>query len=149
MEILKIIDELEDLFEGSVSVPLSGKCIVDRMEVLEIVRKLRLKVPDEVQDAIRIIEDRENIIKMAEVEAQRIINSADDRFDELVDDHEIISAAYKKANEIVSAAQVSAHEIKKSSFNYVENLLEKAETALYDTIDTINANRNEMQSLKG
>jgi hypothetical protein len=66
-----------------------------------------------------------------------------------VDEHEIISTAYKKANEIVSAAQLNAHEIKKGTFDYVEKLLEKVEGVLYDTVGVIDDNRKEIQSLKG
>ena len=146
MEISQIIDSLEDLLEGSPTVPLSGKSLVNKEEALDIIRKLRLRLPDEIKAAAKISADRENIIKMAELEAQRIIKDAGVRFDEMVDDHEIISAAYKKANEIVSSAEHKAFEIQNGSYEYADRLLEKVEILLIDTAETISINRNELQS---
>ena len=146
MEIYEVIEELEELIEKSVSVPLSGKCMVNKEDVLEIVRKLRLKIPDDIQEATRLINDKENIVKSAEVEAQKVLKDADVRFNEIVDEHEIISSAYKKANDIVNAAQQNASEIKKGTYEYVEKLLETVETNLYGTLNTINSNKREIQS---
>ena len=146
MEIYEIIEALEELIENSVSVPLSGKSLVNKEEILEIVRKLRLKIPDDIQEAIRVIKDKENIIIGAENEAQRVLKEAEIKFNEIVDEHEIISAAYKKANEIVAIAQQNANEIKQGTYEYVEKLLETVESNLYDTINTINSNKREVQS---
>ena len=146
MEIYQIIDSLEDLLEGSPSVPLSGKILVGKEDALEVIRKLRLRLPDEVKAATQVTEERDSIIKMAEIEAQRIIKDAEARFDEMVDDHEIISAAYKKANEIINSAQQKAYKIHSGSYDYVDSILEKVEAMLMDTAETININRNEIQS---
>ena len=146
MEIFDIIDELEELIEKSASVPLSGKCMVRKEEVLEIVRNLRLKIPDDIQEATRVITDKENIVKSAETEAQKILKEAEVSFNEIVNEHEIISSAYKKANDIVNAAVQNATEIKKGTYEYVEKLLETVETNLYGTLNTINSNKREIQS---
>jgi cell division septum initiation protein DivIVA len=149
IEILQAIDEIEALIEAGAPVPLSGKCMVNKAQALESVRRLRAQLPEAVADATRVADDRASIIMKAEAEAQRIIKGADVRLGELVDQHEIVSAAYKKANEIVSAAQVNAHEIKKGAYEYVEKLLEKAEASMQDTLRTIDANRKEIEGLRG
>ncbi|MCL2165119.1 MAG: ATPase [Oscillospiraceae bacterium] len=146
MEIYKIIDSLEELIEKSASVPLSGKCLVKKEDVLEIVRNLRLKLPDEIQEAARLTADKENVVKNAEIEAQRIIKDADDAFNELVDEHEIISAAYKKANVIITGAEQNAEDIKRGTYEYVQKLLETVESNLYGTLNTLNSNKREIQS---
>ena len=148
-EIIKAIDEIEDLLESGSPVPLSGKCLINKAKALEAMRKLRLQLPDALTEAARIKDERSTIIKKAEAEAQRIVKGADEQLWELVDKHEIVNAAYKKANEIISAAQVSAHEIKKGAYEYVEKLLEKAESSMHDTLRTIDSNRKELESLKG
>ncbi|HPZ05572.1 MAG TPA: ATPase, partial [Clostridiales bacterium] len=51
MEILSILETLEDLVEKTVSVPFTGKCLVDKEEILEIVKELRLKLPDDIKQA--------------------------------------------------------------------------------------------------
>jgi cell division septum initiation protein DivIVA len=149
MEIYELIDALEEIAESSAPIPMTGKCLVNREQVLELTRQLRLKLPDEIKDAAKIKEDKDNIIKKAESEAQRILKGADAKFSELVDQHEIISAAYKKHNEIISAAQLSAHDIKKSAYEYVDKLLARAESLLGESLGTVSANRREIESFKG
>jgi uncharacterized protein YdcH (DUF465 family) len=148
MDILQLIDALEELLEGGAAVPLTGKCLVSKDEALELTRQMRLTLPDEIQDALKIADDRDSIIKKAETEAQRIIKGADAKFDEIVDQHEITSAAYNKHNEIVSAAQLSAHEIKRGAYEYVDKLLQRIETLLGETLETVSVNHREIESLK-
>jgi len=38
MEILAILETLEDVIEKSVTVPFSGRCLVDKEEILEIIK---------------------------------------------------------------------------------------------------------------
>ena len=51
MEILAILETLEDVIERGISVPFSGRCIIDREEVLEIIKEIRLKLPDDMKQA--------------------------------------------------------------------------------------------------
>jgi len=51
MEMLSILETLEDLVEKSVTVPFSGKCLVDKEEILEIIKEIRLKLPDDIKQA--------------------------------------------------------------------------------------------------
>ncbi|MDR1439007.1 MAG: ATPase [Clostridiales bacterium] len=148
MDMLQLIDALEELLEGGAGVPLTGKCLVSKDEAIEIARQMRLSLPEEIRNALKIAEDKELIIKKAENEAQRIIKGADAKFGEIVDQHEITSAAYKKHNEIVSAAQLSAHEIKRGAYDYVDKLLLRVERLLGETLETVSANHREIESLK-
>ena len=51
MEIFTLLETLEDIMEKSRNVPFSTKCVVDRDEILEIVKEIRLKLPDEIKQA--------------------------------------------------------------------------------------------------
>ena len=62
MEILSIMETLEDLVEKSMSIPFSGKCIVDREEILEIIKEMRLKLPDDIKQAKWVKEERQRIL---------------------------------------------------------------------------------------
>ena len=46
MEIFTLLETLEDIMERSKSVPYTEKGIVDKEEVLEIIKEIRLKLPD-------------------------------------------------------------------------------------------------------
>jgi len=145
MDIFQLIDILEELLETGASVPLSGKRIVSVGEAVEIIRQMRLSIPDEIKDAEKIKEERDAIIKKAEAESSRMLKEAETRYAEMVDNHEIISAAYKQANEIVATAQQSANEIKTGAYDYTGKLLEKTEQVIYEIINTLNENRREIE----
>ena len=148
MDIFQLIDTLEELLENGSPVPFSNKRLVSVGEAVEIIRQMRLNIPEEIKTAQNVYEERESIIKKAEVESGRILKDAEARYSELVDNHEIISAAYKQANDIVATAQQSARELKLGAYDYTSKLLEKIEHTINETIMTINSNRREIENLR-
>ena len=124
MDIYPLIDALEELLENSSTVPLSGKRLVAIGDAVEIIRQMRLCIPEDIKEADRIIAERDELLKKAETESQRMLKEAETQYNEKVDNHEIISAAYKQANEIVATAQQSAHDLKMDAYDYTGKLLD-------------------------
>ncbi len=145
MEILAILETLEDLVEKSVSVPFSGKCIVDKEEILEIVKELRLKLPDDIKQAKWVKEERQRILLDAQKEASNMLKDAEGKIASMVDEHEITKKAYDQANEIVGSAQKNAREIRLGTKEYADNILNKVEEILNDTMEVIRTNRQELK----
>ena len=105
MEILSILESLENIVEKSVSVPFSGKCMIDKEEILEIIKEIRLKLPDDIKQAKWVKEERQRILLEAQKEANEIIKDAENQISSLVDEHEITKKAYEQSNDIVSNAK--------------------------------------------
>lgn len=145
MEILAILETLEDVVEKGVSVPFSGKCMVDKEEILEIIKEIRLKLPDDMKQAKWVKEERQRILLEAQKEANNIIKDAENRISSLVDEHEITKKAYEQANEIVSNAQKNARDIRLGTREYADSVLNKVEEILKDTLEVIQANRDELK----
>lgn len=145
MEILAILETLEDVIEKSVSVPFSGKCLVDREEILEIIKEIRLKLPDDIKQAKWVKEERQRILLEAQKEANNIVKDAEGKISSLVDEHEITKKAYEQANEIISNAQKNAREIRLGTREYADSILNKVEEILKDTIEVIQINREELK----
>lgn len=145
MEILSILETLEDVVEKSVSVPFSGKCMVDREEILEIIKEMRLKLPDDIKQAKWVKEERQKILLEAQKEANNIVKDAENKIASLVDEHEITKKAYDQANEIVSNAQKNAREIRLGTKEYADGVLKKVEEILEDTLEVIKVNREEVK----
>ena len=70
MEIFTLLETLEDMLDRSKSVPFSDKCIVDKEEILEIIKEIRLKLPDELKQAKWVKEERQRILVEAQNEAE-------------------------------------------------------------------------------
>ncbi len=145
MEILSVLETLEDLVEKSMSIPFSGKCLIDKEEILEIVKEVRLKLPDDIKQAKWVKEERQRILMEAQKEANNMLKDAESRIASLVNEHEITKKAYEQANEIVSAAQKNAREIRLGTKDYADSVLDKVEEILNDTIAVIKMDRQELK----
>jgi vacuolar-type H+-ATPase subunit H len=145
MEILTILETLEDVVERSMNVPFSGKSMVDKEELLELVKEIRLKLPDDIKQAKWVKEERQRILLEAQKEANNIIKDAENKIMSLVDEHEITKKAYEQANEIVSNAQKNAREIRMGTREYADSVLNKVEEILKDTMEVIQVNREELK----
>ncbi|MDP4092675.1 MAG: ATPase [Bacillota bacterium] len=145
MEILTILETLEDLVEKGVSVPFSGKCIVNRDEILETIKEMRLNLPDDLKQAKWVKEERQRILLEAQKEANSIIKDAESKIMSLVDEHEITKKAYEQSNEIVANAQKNAREIRMGTREYADGVLNKVEEILKDTLEVIQLNREELK----
>ncbi len=145
MEILTILETLEELVERSASVPFSGKCLTDREEVLEIIKEMRLKLPDDIKQAKWIKEERQRILLEAQKEANNILKDAENKIASLVDEHEITKKAYEQANDIIAGAQKNAREIRLGAREYADSVLNKVEEILTDATEVIKTNRSELK----
>lgn len=145
MEILTVLETLEDLIERSSGVPFSSKCLVDREEVLEIIKEMRLKLPDDIKQAKWVKEERQKILLEAQKEANNILKDAENKIASLVDEHEITKKAYEQSNEIVGSAQKNAREIRLGAREYADSVLNKVEEILTDATDVIKTNRSELK----
>lgn len=145
MDVLNLIDEVEDIVEAGTSVPFSSKVMVDRGELLEIIKEIRIKLPDEIKQAAWIKDERQRILAEAQKDADTIINEANYKLNELVDDEEIIRVANSRAEEILTRAQNNAKEIRLGALEYADNLLLETQENLKELIQLLNDNRKELR----
>ena len=73
MTVLDLLEELEDIVNTASTVPLTNKVMVDGEEILEIVKDIRQSLPDDVQQAKWIKEQKDNIIAEAKQEYENFI----------------------------------------------------------------------------
>ena len=145
MEIFTLLETLEDILEKSRSVPFSNKCIIDKEEVLELIKEVRLKLPDELKQAKWIKEERQRILVEAQNEAGDIIKEAENRIISMIDEHEITRKAYEQKAQIIETANEMAREISSGTKDYADQLLEKLEVILADALKTVQSNRKELK----
>src|SRR3954464_15784522 len=66
------VDELTTVIENARSVPMSGSCMVPRDHVLDLLDDLRESLPDDVQNAGAIVEQRTEILQQPRAGAERL-----------------------------------------------------------------------------
>ncbi len=123
MKVLELLEELEDVLDGATKVPMMSKVMVESEDIFSIVREIRLALPDDVQQAKWIRDERDRILEEARTEYERIIKEAKKQADYLVENSEIMARATKLAQEIRQDAEVNAKLLKMKTYDYVDKIL--------------------------
>ena len=123
MKVLELLDELDEIVEVASSVPLINKVMVDPNEVQEIVKEIRLELPDEIQQAQWIKNERTRILDEAKAEYETIINDAKAKAERMIEDDEITVKAKQRADEILRVARDNSSIMKMSILDYTDSML--------------------------
>ena len=126
MEIFTLLETLEEMLEQSKKVPFTDKVVVDKEAILEIIKEIRLKLPDELKQAKWVKEAETRIISM-------------------IDEHEITKKAYEQKAQIIETANEMSREISQGTKEYADNVLSSIQTALEDALKVIQSNRKELK----
>ncbi len=145
MEIFTLLETLEEYLERAKKVPFTQKVIIDTDEVLDIVKEIRLKLPDELKQAKWVKEERGRILVEAKKEADGIVKEAENRIISMIDEHEITRKAYEQKAQIIETANEMSREISKGTKEYADNILEKVQGVLQDALATVENNRKELK----
>ena len=144
----QLIDEIEEYIDGCKYHPFSNtKIVVDKEEIDELLRELRMKTPDEIKRYQKIISNKEAILSDARAKAEALINEATIHTNELINEHEIMQQAYAQANEVVTMATHQAQEIldnatmeannmRTAAMQYTDGILANVENLLNQTMKT-------------
>ena len=68
MKVLELLEELEDIVDAATKVPMLSKVMVEAEDVFSIIREIRLALPDDVQQAKWIRDERDRILADAKTE---------------------------------------------------------------------------------
>ncbi|MBE6036549.1 MAG: ATPase [Clostridiales bacterium] len=135
MKVLELLDELEEIVDTSSSFPLTGKILVDAEDILEVVRDIRRELPDEMQQAQWITNERQRIMDKAKQEYEEILRDAKKQAESLIESDDITVKAKKRAEEIMQMAAANARNLKMNTFDYIDSLLYNFQ----DKMDQLNA----------
>ena len=130
MEIMEIIDMMEETIDKAPTVPLSGKILVDKEDILDYIQEMRLVFPDEVKEAKWVKEERERILSEAQSRSDEMIKNAEEKVVQMIDEHEVTKQAVDQANAMVNDAQQKAMEIKTDCDQYAADILNDLEKRL-------------------
>ena len=145
MEIFNLLETIEDMLENSKTLPFTNKAVLDKEELLDIIKEIRLKLPEELKQAKVIKEEHDRIIEKANEEAQDIVKEAENRIISMIDEHEITKKAYEQKNKIIENANDMAREISNGTKAYADNILAGVQVTLEDALKVIQNNTKEVK----
>jgi cell division septum initiation protein DivIVA len=122
------VDELTTVIENARSVPMSSSCMVPRDHLLDLLDDLRESLPEDVQAAGAIVEQRTEILQQAQAEAERLTGRTRGESDQLLSSarhsrEEILGTARRQRDELLAQAQTDADEIILAAEHQAERLL--------------------------
>ena len=142
-DILEIVDMIEETVSKASTVPLTGKIMLDKDEILDYIQEIRLVYPEQLKEAKWVKTERQRILAEAEERADAIRKSAEETQEKLVDEHEITRQAYEKADAIRDMSERDAREIKMDTDRYVDEMLADVEHRLDLLLRKVREDREE------
>ncbi len=123
MKVLQLLEELEEIVQGASKVPLTGKSLLDAEDLIEIIKEIRVELPEELQRAQWINDEQKRIISEAENERSAMLEEARAQSEAMVDRDEITNRARVKAEEIISNADMQSRNLKMRTYEYIDNVM--------------------------
>ncbi len=136
-DILHLVDRLEALVEKARRLPLTSAVLVDEGAFLDIIDQMRISIPEEVKQAKRLQQEREQVIAEAQEEGARIIAKAREDAARLVADHELRRQAQARAERIIEEAQRQAQGVAQGADDYALDVLSRLSEELAGLSKTI------------
>jgi cell division septum initiation protein DivIVA len=130
MDILHLVDRLEELFNESKAIPLTHQVVVDEDRMLDLIDQMRVSIPEEVKRAQMINSQEQRMMAQAKEEANRTIEIARQKGDQLVEKDAVVQAAQVRAEQIIANARAEADEIKRDADQYVVDSLSRLQVEL-------------------
>ena len=149
-DLLSRIDEKLDSAKSVI--PFGSKVAVDKNEIFDIVDEIRdvtvviqKSFPSEINNARRIVSEKEMHVDEARKTAEMIIKAAETAKSEMLDDHEITTEARLRAKEIVDAARAEERQKKEEAHQYFDEIFTDVEVALSKVLEAHAANSRELE----
>ena len=143
-----VINTLEELLAASRRMPFTANVVVNEEEILELVDRIRVTLPDELLSARHTLDERDQIVdraaqeaaelnRRATEEAERMVREAQAHASALVAEHAILSAATAQAEELLAAAQEQAAAQRRAVDDYAREVMERLEEQLERWLGTV------------
>ena len=123
VNIIELLEYLQDLVENSPKVPMSGKVMIDKREIIEVIDQIINYMPDQFKKAEWVMNERERILNEAKKEYDSVRKETMTMMRQNVENHDIVKEAKVRAQEIIASAQRDAKAIRLGSRDYSDEIL--------------------------
>ncbi|NDJ78952.1 MAG: ATP synthase F0 subunit B [Chloroflexi bacterium] len=137
MDIQHLVDRLEDLIDEGRHVPFTKFTWIDEERALEIIDQMRISVPEQIEKAARLINQRDRLMAQANEEAARVVDLARERSTELVERDAIVQTAKNRAANIIEQARREAEVVRGEADTYVMEVLKELEGQLIRNLTVV------------
>lgn len=142
-----LIADLENLISSGKKAPFSANDVVlNRNYALEMVDRIKQSLPEIIKQAQYIKQENERIKADAISYAQKTVQQAEKRAEELLDQNEIIARAQEEADHIRQNALEYKNKVEFEVKIKIDQLLKESEVTITDALMLIRSNREELRN---
>ena len=154
MSINTILDKIEHLVVDEKRIPLTTRNLSEEMELVRLVRNLRQELPNEIQNAQAIMDNKDAILNEGRAEAEKIISQARDIAESMIEERKIVRESKEKADLIMKKATARHKDVTEDTFrlrvnvnNYVNQVFDQLILNVGNILTVLNQARDELQKL--
>ncbi|MCC6629072.1 MAG: ATPase [Chloroflexi bacterium] len=145
MEMRFLVDRLEAIVNAGRRIGF-GRILLEEGELLEIVDQMHVTEPTEINQARRVILEREQILTQAQIEADSIITMARDRVNNLLSEDGLTREAKAYAEQLLSEALQEARKTRADADEYATDILVFIEDALEQNLAQVRRGLEHLRS---
>jgi len=123
VNIIELLEYLQDTVDNAPKVPISGKTMVDRKEIVDVIDQIINYLPDQFKKAQWVMNERDRILGEAKKEYDSVKKETVEMMRQNIENHDIVKEAKIRAQEIVASAQRDAKAIRLGSRDYANEML--------------------------
>ena len=120
MELIELLRQLEMMIEEAPAKAFSHKIVVDREEILSLIKEIKSVIPEEVKQASWINTERVKIISDAKKEAEEIVLQGEKEVERLNKELARVNGMLANPNFVSKAPEKKINEEKEKQAKYQE-----------------------------
>jgi len=132
--LMQLLDDLEAAITSGRRFPGSSKVTIDGQHVVNLIDELRVSLPVELQQARRVVQERQRIVIDAQEEARGILDSAQERANYLVSQAGVLGEARQRSEQRLREAEENAQRTRQGVSQFALSVIDDVEKSLRDQL---------------
>jgi len=144
MDVIEQVQVAITMVKEARGVPLSASCVVHRGEMLEVLNRVKVAFPADLDRAQEILRQQDQILDEARAAADQLIALAREEAATLISQTEIVASARKESQRILDEVEEEARQQRAEIDSYIDSRLATLEVVLNKTLDVVNRGRDKL-----
>ena len=123
MDVIKLLEYLQGIIESSSKIPVTGKAVINKREILDIIDQIINHLPDEFKKAQWVCDEKERILVDAKKQAKLFEEETVDKIRRRVEKQDLVKEALNRSEEIIASAQRDAKIMRLGAKDYADEIL--------------------------
>ncbi|MDR2166946.1 MAG: hypothetical protein LBE35_03730 [Clostridiales bacterium] len=137
-----LLAKLDEVIDNARSVPFSAKISIEKEALYSVIDDIRGTVydmrkglPSEINQARRVLHDRDNHLSDARSKAEMIIKAAESEAHRILNEHDLVVHAKKMAAQIEEEAKANEREYMVHAAEYAVDILDQMDKLMQNTLN--------------